>query len=325
MSYRQAAPQADIGFNNPMTTAMYMRPDPYTRRTSYGQPFPFLQGATAVGKIEHQTVGGVLDQFAGFNIPSSNMAVSTPVPVTSGQLPLSGSQYFYTASGQLVYAGPNLFTGPFPQAPLNDSSYGGYTAPMSLVQQQGHLGYIPGYPILPYTPGQNGYHLEASDHLRREAQDLDNRSFSLSTNESTPVTPYYNSLAKHELEAKGLAMSQSPFGSTPSPNESSIYSAVPRSIESLAYTAAQADDDIDTLLLQHPIIPKAVPAVFTPRESMRTLEQSLSNPIPGNRNVYIRGLHPNTDDEKLAAYASRFGKVETSKAIIDTTTGACKG
>jgi hypothetical protein len=58
---------------------------------------------------------------------------------------------------------------------------------------------------------------------------------------------------------------------------------------------------------------------------MRTLEQSLSNPIYGNRNVYIRGLHPNTDDDTLAAYAARFGRVETSKAIIDTSTGACKG
>ena len=65
--------------------------------------------------------------------------------------------------------------------------------------------------------------------------------------------------------------------------------------------------------------------MFTPRENMRTLEQSLSNPIFGNRNVYIRGLHPNTDDATLAAYATRFGQVETSKAIIDTSTGACKG
>jgi RNA recognition motif-containing protein len=58
---------------------------------------------------------------------------------------------------------------------------------------------------------------------------------------------------------------------------------------------------------------------------MKTLEQSLENRIPGNRNVYIRGLHPTTDDDLLYAYAIRFGAVETSKAIIDTGTGACKG
>jgi RNA recognition motif-containing protein len=79
------------------------------------------------------------------------------------------------------------------------------------------------------------------------------------------------------------------------------------------------------MLLQDPAIPKAVPAVFTPANQIKTLEQSLENRIPGNRNVYIRGLHPTTDDELLLRYASRFGEVETSKAIIDTATGACKG
>jgi hypothetical protein len=83
------------------------------------------------------------------------------------------------------------------------------------------------------------------------------------------------------------------------------------------------DVDIESLLVQHPAIPPAGPA--PPRASLRTLDQSLSNPISGNRNVYIGGLHPNTDDITLAAYAARFGKVETSKAIIDTSTGTCKG
>ena len=59
--------------------------------------------------------------------------------------------------------------------------------------------------------------------------------------------------------------------------------------------------------------------------AMKSLDQSLDNRIPGNRNVYIRGLHPTTDDELLYLFASRFGAVETSKAIIDTGTGACKG
>uniref|UniRef100_A0A8H7NP35 RRM domain-containing protein n=1 Tax=Bionectria ochroleuca TaxID=29856 RepID=A0A8H7NP35_BIOOC len=64
---------------------------------------------------------------------------------------------------------------------------------------------------------------------------------------------------------------------------------------------------------------------FSPPGQMKSLEQSLENRIPGNRNVYIRGLHPTTDDELLFLFASRFGAVETSKAIIDTGTGACKG
>ncbi|OBT60123.1 hypothetical protein VE03_10160 [Pseudogymnoascus sp. 23342-1-I1] len=59
-------------------------------------------------------------------------------------------------------------------------------------------------------------------------------------------------------------------------------------------------------------IPKAVPAVFTP-ENARTL----SDPIYGNRNVYIRGLRLDTNDEILAAYARLFGSVETLIAITE--------
>jgi hypothetical protein len=85
------------------------------------------------------------------------------------------------------------------------------------------------------------------------------------------------------------------------------------------------EKDLLALLKQDPPIPDAVPAVFTPPSHTKSIEQCLENRIHGNRNVYIRGLHPTTDDELLHKYASRFGKVEQSKAIIDTSTGACKG
>jgi hypothetical protein len=58
---------------------------------------------------------------------------------------------------------------------------------------------------------------------------------------------------------------------------------------------------------------------------MRTLEQSLYNPTKDNRNAYIHGLHPDTNDKTLTAYAALFGRVESFKAMIDTATGACKG
>jgi hypothetical protein len=85
------------------------------------------------------------------------------------------------------------------------------------------------------------------------------------------------------------------------------------------------EEDLVALLKENPPIPEAVPAVFTPPSHTKSIEQCLENRIHGNRNVYIRGLHPTTDDELLNRYASRFGKVEQSKAIIDTSTGACKG
>jgi hypothetical protein len=85
------------------------------------------------------------------------------------------------------------------------------------------------------------------------------------------------------------------------------------------------DIHVDALLLQDPTIPPAVPAAFTPLDRKRTLDQSLLNPTKGNRNVYIRGLHPDVDDTTLVSYASQFGRVESSKAINDGSKGACKG
>ena len=81
------------------------------------------------------------------------------------------------------------------------------------------------------------------------------------------------------------------------------------------------DVDIDALLIQKPVIPPSILA----RENMRSLEQSLFNSMHGNRKVFICGLHPTTGDDTLAAYASRFGRIKESKAILDVSNGTCKG
>ena len=105
-------------------------------------------------------------------------------------------------------------------------------------------------------------------------------------------------------------------------NESSPqmpHNIVPQAGKPFPYQAIPVNYNVATL---DQIIPKAVPA---PRENARTLDRSLSNPIYDNRNVYIRGLRPDTNDKTLEEYASHFGRVETSKAIIDTATQTCKG
>lgn len=175
--------------------------------------------------------------------------------------------------------------------------------------------------MIPY-PAARGYYPDRGQ-LHKEVQGLENRRGSYSTNESAPGTPYYGSVSLREHRTHIAQVDRSLFGYTPSP-QGLLIQHIPQP-SNLPFKTIPADVDIDTLLLQYPAIPHAVPAVFTSRESIRTLDQSLSNPVQGNRNVYIRGLHPNTDNETLAAYAARFGKVETSKAIIDTSTGACKG
>ena len=244
-----------------------------------------------------------------------------------GASPLSvggNTQFFMTADGQ-VFCGP--VPGMYPAPPLGtgqlaDGPYG-FSAGMPYIAQAPY-GYLPGYPMLPYTPGRTGYYADRSDHLYKDVPGLENRRGSYSTTESVPGTPYYGTSSLRDQATQIAPVDRSPFGSTPSPQQIG-QPHVQQAAKPMPYRTIPVDVDINALLLQHPAIPRAVPAVFTPRESMRTLDQSLSNPISGNRNVYIRGLHPHTDDETLAAYAARFGRVETSKAIIDTSTGACKG
>jgi hypothetical protein len=250
-----------------------------------------------------------------------------PLP-GAGQYPVTG-QFCMMQDGQVVYVPTAGMYSTQPMGPtqLSDGSYGVYPTTM-LAPQPAYAGYVPGYPMVPYatSPGRTGYYSErsVSDAMNKEVPGLDTRRGSYSTtNESAPGTPYYGSQTLRDHGTHIVAVDRSPIYSTPSPQTIALPAS--QAVKPLPYKTATINVDLDFLAQQHPVIPPAVPAVFTPRENMRTLEQSLSTTIFGNRNVYIRGLHPNTDDETLAAYAARYGKVETSKAIIDTSTGACKG
>ncbi|OKL59579.1 hypothetical protein UA08_05181 [Talaromyces atroroseus] len=81
--------------------------------------------------------------------------------------------------------------------------------------------------------------------------------------------------------------------------------------------------DMELLTQQEPPIPRAIPAMWT-NQSDLTLAKCLEN-REGITNVYIRGFPPETTDEMLHAYASRFGEIDRCKAIVDLETGLCKG
>ena len=304
---------------------MYPQSQARAHSDSQNRAASYPHGPAAGVQNDNPSMNAIMNQFAGLSLPAVNMG-STPGTMGSSQLPLAATnQYFFTADGQLLMA-PSMYpTQPVAPSQLPETSYGSYPAALPYLAQAAYHGYVPGYSVLPYTPGRAGYYPDRSEQLHKDVPGLENRRGSYSTNESAPGTPYYGSMSQRDQGTRIATVDRSPFGSTPSPQQIPLQHAVQQSEKQLPYKAISINMDIDALLMQHPAIPRAVPAVFTPRENMRTLDQSLSNPIYGNRNVYIRGLHPNTDDETLAAYAARFGKVETSKAIIDTSTGACKG
>ncbi|KAI0813942.1 hypothetical protein GGR55DRAFT_676078 [Xylaria sp. FL0064] len=270
------------------------------------------QGSIDVG------MNTIANQLGGLGINGATVGPNGAVP------PVMNS-YVTTADGQLLYpasyAPAGIPTYGYGQAP--DAANSGFTTPY--LAQGGFPAYVP-YPYVPYTPGRAGIMSERSDAATKEVPGLENRRSSYSTNESTPATPFFaGSMASRDAASRVAVFDRSSY-TTPSPQQFLAGAPnVAQNPKGLYTYPLAADRDLDALLRRDPPIPTAVPAVFTPRKSMKTLEQSLVNNIPGNRNVYIRGLHPTTDDDLLLRYAERFGKVETSKAIIDTTTGACKG
>ncbi|KUJ06954.1 uncharacterized protein LY89DRAFT_602320 [Mollisia scopiformis] len=316
MSYQQTASQSETAFHNRSSSNMYTQSQARAARESQAQPATFPQAA----QTDASAMSQMMNQFASFSMPGANLASAAA---------LGAGQFYYNPADNTIMMAPAMY--PAPQlgpGQLPETGYSSYASTMPYISQGAYSGYLGGFPIMPYTPSRatSGYYPDRADQFHKEVPGLENRRSSYSTtNESAPGTPNYGPLLHHEQGTQIAAVNRSPFGSTPSPQQLPIQHADQHVAKSLAYKTIPINVDLDALVVQHPPIPRAVPAVFTPRESMRTLDQSLSNPIPGNRNVYIRGLHPQTDDETLAAYAKRFGKVETSKAIIDTATGACKG
>ncbi|KAF4954588.1 hypothetical protein FGADI_5197 [Fusarium gaditjirri] len=198
----------------------------------------------------------------------------------------------------------------------NESAYPGYQMNGAYANPYALSG-----PLVPFTPARANAGHSRGDRNHSEVPGLENRRGSYSTTESAPATPFYGSWPNREHGPR-VHSDRSAY-TTPSPHQ--LLGSHHVEATTKTKPSPVSDHVLDEILAKEPAIPTAVPAVFTPAGQMKSLEQSLENRIPGNRNVYIRGLYPTTDDQTLYQFTSRFGEVETSKAIIDTATGACKG
>ncbi|KAJ6447054.1 sporulation-specific protein [Purpureocillium lavendulum] len=256
-------------------------------------------------------LGHMMSQFAGLSLGGMGM------PNNSAPLPLGPGHFMVGSDGQFVLA-PMPAAQPMGMSHSQEHPYNSYPMPTG--------GYGPPYvglpmPLMPYTPGRANTTQPRVERGNSDVPGLENRRGSYSTTESTPATPFYGAMSQRD-GPRVASLDRSAY-TTPSPQQMGLTSLHGEAAKSAIPTVS--DSHIDDLLKKDPAIPRAVPAVFTPPGQMKSLEQSLENRIPGNRNVYIRGLHPTTDDRLLYEFAARFGPVETSKAIIDTNTGACKG
>jgi hypothetical protein len=255
------------------------------------------------------------------NLPISNITPTTStIPIT--QVPVVGSPSYYPSNGQIIFAAPGIYSArPLFRAPFPEGCYNSHPTPFPNPAPPAHS-YVPGLQVVHHPPGYSTYIPHGLKHSHKEVSGLEKRCGSNSSVECTPGRLCHSSSTHpYQSSSHTIAVDRPPFGSTPSqlPGPPVVYQS---SKTAKTDTRIPIGVDIDALLSQAPSIP---PGAFTALGNLRTLDQSLSNLIHGNRNVYIRGLHPTTDDDTLAAYANRFGRIETCKAIIDVSTGACKG
>lgn len=264
------------------------------------------QGVTPGGGLQlpDDSLSAMMSQFSAINLPHSNVG-------QTGHLPnFSAGAFVNGPDGSIVFA-------PYPGALHPLLADHGYGATYPMQYPAGSYGPAYGHgAMMPFTPGRP---ITYGDRIPRELPVLENRrsSYSTSATESAPATPFFGNAIDRLHDGTRVASHERSSYSTPSPRDGGTY------VSNTAHMKAAADPDLDRLLMQEPQVPKAVPAVWT--DHVKPLEQCLENRIQGNRNVYIRGLHPTTDDDLLLKYTERFGDVEQSKAIIDTATGACKG
>lgn len=301
--------------NNNATTAHHGQAHP-PHGYMVAHPGGMPDAATAAGHVQSHgdaAMNSLITQIGGLGVN----------PAASGQAGALPGPYLQMPDGQIMYAPglappgvPAFGYGQNPDVHHSNAFFNPY-------MQNGQAPFPLPYGLVPLTPGRPATIHERPEHGVKEIPALDNRRSSYSTNESAPTTPFFGSIAARDQASRVAVFDRSTY-TTPSPQQMISNAAIqhPKGFHAIP---AMMDRDLDALLKKNPAVPAAVPAVFTPQENMKSLEQSLINHIPGNRNVYIRGLHPTTDDDLLYTFAERFGKVETSKAIIDTATGACKG
>ena len=245
--------------------------------------------------------------YAGATKPNT-LNTAGGVANMTGMLPSQSNPglVYYLPNGTLVCSDANG---------VHQSAYPQYTAGYGLNATNGgqlqHAAYQNLFGNAPVTPRSNGW--AVTPQIPQEVPDLAApRRSSFSSNEAdSPQTPLFTSyLGGYQPHLHGLDQQSSP----PHPG--------------LQVAKTSTGDnilvDFEAWTSKSPAIPPAVPAIDSPGGGRGTLEQIMHN-TNSTTNVYVRGLHPDTSDEMLHAYGSRFGDVQSAKSIIDTATGLCKG
>ena len=271
-------------------------------------------GATNLSNNVPMGVGkAVNNSMAANNMNLSNMLgmQSTGQPFYY-QYPDTNMMFSGIGSAQQPYAqytgdyGMNYMQTPF----VGQQAYSGYGAPMTQDM----------------SVGQRYGTWTASQQIPVEVPELTARRNSQSSNEdSGPKTPFNLNTYGHGNYPSGYPEydedEPSPFRD---PTPTSLARKFP--FKQIWRTENGGYEFVDYFAKtrEEPAIPVAIPATLTKDSGRGTFDKILDNEH-GTTNVYIRGLHPNTTDELLRQYGSRFGEIVSCKAIINLNDGDCKG
>jgi hypothetical protein len=259
-----------------------------------------IPGHAQGGNNVQQAYQSVVVNGSGMQYPAHMLPGGQYYPLPG---PNAGFMPVYAAGGleqpyYYYHQGPS---GNWVQGAMHVYTPQGYTTsppPPSPPQPQVPYGYpmlAAGHDFIPTSPPQPSYH-----HHNHHVPGLDHRrnSWSSSGATDTPTTPF-------------------PTNVDPVPVIMGDGGAV-----EVGGKDGSVGKTVESLLLSGPPLPRPIPAMYA--SGTPTLAQTLDNPT-NTTNVYIRGLPPDTDDDKLYEMTSRFGKVVSHKAIMDTEHGTCKG
>jgi hypothetical protein len=287
---------------------------------------PYMSAGNPMMQHAHGEPGlaALANGFGAMSLNNPFAAASragSQVPATAseyGGLPMSQSHSMYLPTqSQFLFAGGHMLPG----AAGSQSGSSMYT-PISHYMQPVNYGYSQqmqdnspqSHTWTPRIPSDGSSHgMPTLITPRRD---------SVSSNEEhLPATPY----AAYGGYHNGITvLDRSPSGvfthsGTPSPSQF-MQSYIPPHMVKHPSTS-QIPLALQLLVQQDPPIPRAIPAPSSP---MKPLDRCLENKN-GETNVYIRGLLPETTDEMLFSWGSRFGDIQSSKSIIDLKTNLCKG
>ena len=263
---------------------------------------------------------------------ATNLTSGVPLPVSKqsnnsfGANAINGNTVSMHPNGQIYYQ--QLPDGTVVMSGMNSvpGSYYGYSGAYNNLPQHAYNGYAASLAAAQSTASTaQPVAWGPSQQVPMELPDLTApRRSSLSSNEGSPGphTPFNfgvfpSSVYGYPTFNNGL----SPWAE-PSP----IQLAQNFPFEQIWRTRDGGYECVDyySITRQKPAIPVAVPAKLTKDSGRGTFDKILDNEH-GTTNVYVRGLHPDTTDEKLEGYGGRFGDILRCKAIIDLNTGGCKG